>query len=89
MKCMENNNDRIAQPRMCLNVFIPNLFHQIQPHSGLWGALCLRFQRFHLWLFKLNPSGSSIEIKIAKRLNVNSHVVKPMENYVDIGCATP
>ena len=27
--------------------------------------------------------------KILKGLNVNSHLVKPMENYVDIGCATP
>ena len=68
---------------MWLNVVI--CLFVIQPRFGVAGSLAVcfhglhpwlfTFHGFHLWLFTLNPAGSIRLIKkIAKRLNVNSHV---------------
>jgi hypothetical protein len=68
---------------MWLNVVI--CLFVIQPRFGVAGSLAVCFQGLHPWLFtfhglhpwlfKLNPAGSDRLIKkIAKRLNMNSHV---------------
>ena len=78
-----SKTNRKQQPRMWLNVVI--YLFVIQPRFGVAGSLAVcshglhpwlfTFHGFHLWLFTLNPAGSIRLIKkIAKRLNVNSHL---------------
>jgi hypothetical protein len=67
---------------MWLNVVI--CLFVIQPRLGVAGLLDVRFHGLHRWLFvfhglhpwlfTLNPAGSDCRIKIATRLNMNSHV---------------
>jgi len=47
----------------------------IQPRFGVAGLLYIHFHGLHPWLFTLNPAGSDRQKQIAKRLNVNNHVL--------------
>jgi len=42
---------------------------------GVAGLLDVRFHGFRPWLFTLNPAGTDRQKQIAKRLNVNNHVL--------------